>query len=127
MAYPASKAAVNMITVRYAHAFRKIRINAVEPGNTATDPNLHQGTQAAEIIVPMAQVGPDVPPAVASTLRDRCPGRPRRLPGQGPRGLVDEVAEVIDASLAVEGPAPSASSWLTMATPWAGTGPGAAR
>ena len=44
---------------------------APEPGYTATDPNLHQGTQAAEIIVPMAQVGPDVPLAVNSTLRDR--------------------------------------------------------
>ena len=116
-----------MITVRYAHAFPKFRIHAVEPGYIATDPNLHQGMQAGEIIVPMAQVGLDVPLAFASPLRDRCPGRPRRLPGQGPRGLVDEVAEVIGASLAVEGPAPSASSWLTMATPWAGTGPGAAR
>ena len=72
MTYPASKAAVNMITVRYAHAFPKIRINAVEPGYIATDPNLHQGMQAAEIIVPVAQVGPDVPPAFASTPRDRC-------------------------------------------------------
>ncbi len=41
-------------------------------GYIATDPNLHQGMQAAEIIVAMAQVGPDVPPAFASTLRDRC-------------------------------------------------------
>ena len=69
MAYPAPTAAVNMITVRYAHAFPKIRINAVEPGYIATDPNLHQGMQTAEIIVPMAQVGLDVPPAFASTLR----------------------------------------------------------
>ena len=61
VAYPASKAAVNMITVQYAKAFPGIRVNAVEPGFTATDLNAFQGTQTveqgAEIIVRMAQVG----------------------------------------------------------------------
>ncbi|MFI6990319.1 SDR family NAD(P)-dependent oxidoreductase [Nonomuraea wenchangensis] len=65
VAYPASKAAVNMITVQYAKAFPNMRINAVEPGYTATDLNGHTGTQTvaegAEIIVRMAQVGPDGP------------------------------------------------------------------
>ena len=65
VAYPTSKAAVNMITIQYAKAFPGIRINAVEPGFTATDLNLHQGTQTveegAEIIVRMAQAGPDGP------------------------------------------------------------------
>jgi len=65
VAYPASKAAVNMITVQYAKAFPGMRINAVEPGYTATDLNGHTGTQTveegAEIIVGMAQVGPDGP------------------------------------------------------------------
>ncbi|MER7988779.1 SDR family NAD(P)-dependent oxidoreductase [Streptomyces noursei] len=65
LAYPASKAAVNMLTVQYAKAFPTIRINAVEPGYTATDLNGHTGTQTveegAEIIVRMAQVGPDGP------------------------------------------------------------------
>ncbi|ANZ20415.1 short-chain dehydrogenase/reductase SDR [Streptomyces noursei ATCC 11455] len=65
VAYPASKAAVNMITVQYAKAFPNIRINAVEPGYTATDLNAHAGTQTveegAEIIVRMAQVTPDGP------------------------------------------------------------------
>jgi NAD(P)-dependent dehydrogenase (short-subunit alcohol dehydrogenase family) len=65
VAYPASKAAVNMITVQYAKAFPGMRINAVEPGFTATDLNGHAGTQTveegAEIIVRMAQVGPDGP------------------------------------------------------------------
>ena len=65
VAYPTSKAAVNMITIQYAKAFPDIRINAVEPGFTATDLNLHQGTQTveqgAEIIVRMAQAGPDGP------------------------------------------------------------------
>jgi NAD(P)-dependent dehydrogenase (short-subunit alcohol dehydrogenase family) len=63
--YPASKTAVNMVTVQYAKAFPGIRINAVEPGYTATDLNGHTGTQTvaegAEIIVRMAQVGPDGP------------------------------------------------------------------
>jgi NAD(P)-dependent dehydrogenase (short-subunit alcohol dehydrogenase family) len=65
IAYPASKVAVNMITVQYAKAFPHMRINAVEPGYTATDLNHHTGTQTveegAEIIVRMAQVGPDGP------------------------------------------------------------------
>jgi NAD(P)-dependent dehydrogenase (short-subunit alcohol dehydrogenase family) len=65
VAYPASKAAVNMITVQYAKAFPEMRINAVEPGFTATDLNRHTGTQTveegAEIIVRMAQVGRDGP------------------------------------------------------------------
>lgn len=45
VAYPASKAAVNMITIQYAKAFPGMRINAVEPGYTATDLNRHTGTQ----------------------------------------------------------------------------------
>ncbi|MFJ2651228.1 SDR family oxidoreductase [Streptomyces sp. NPDC087420] len=65
VAYPASKAAVNMITVQYAKAFPDIRINAVEPGFTATDLNGHRGTQTveegAEIIVRMARIGADGP------------------------------------------------------------------
>ncbi|MEU6098641.1 SDR family oxidoreductase [Streptomyces sp. NPDC047079] len=65
VAYPASKAAVNMVTVQYAKAFPDMRINAVEPGYTATDLNHHTGTQTveqgAEIIVRMALVGPDGP------------------------------------------------------------------
>jgi len=65
VAYPASKAAVNMITVKYAAAFPGMRINAVEPGYTATDLNHHTGTQTveegAEIIVRMAQVSSDGP------------------------------------------------------------------
>jgi NAD(P)-dependent dehydrogenase (short-subunit alcohol dehydrogenase family) len=65
VAYPASKAAVNMLTVQYAKAFPEMRINAVEPGFTATDLNGRTGTQTveegAEIIVRMAQVGPDGP------------------------------------------------------------------
>ena len=65
VAYPASKAAVNMITVQYAKAFPNMRINAVEPGFTKTDLNGNTGTQTveegAEIIVRMARVGPGGP------------------------------------------------------------------
>ncbi|MFI7407332.1 SDR family oxidoreductase [Streptomyces sp. NPDC049627] len=65
VAYPSSKTAVNMITVQYAKAFPDMRINAVEPGFTATDLNGRTGTQTveegAEIIVRMAQLGPDGP------------------------------------------------------------------
>jgi NAD(P)-dependent dehydrogenase (short-subunit alcohol dehydrogenase family) len=65
VAYPASKSAVNMITVQFAKAFPSMRINAVEPGFTKTDLNGNTGTQTveqgAEIIVRMAQIGPDGP------------------------------------------------------------------
>ncbi|GAA4933203.1 NAD(P)-dependent dehydrogenase (short-subunit alcohol dehydrogenase family) [Nonomuraea thailandensis] len=65
VAYPASKAAVNMVTVQYAKAFPAMRVNAVEPGFTKTDLNHNTGVQTveegAEIIVRMAQVAPDGP------------------------------------------------------------------
>jgi NAD(P)-dependent dehydrogenase (short-subunit alcohol dehydrogenase family) len=63
--YPASKAALNVITVQYAKAFPGIRINAVGPGFTATDLNGNTGTQSvqegAEVIVRMAQISPQGP------------------------------------------------------------------
>ena len=65
IAYPSSKAAVNMLTVQYAKAYPGVKINAVDPGFTATDLNHHAGTQTveegAEILVRMAQIGPDGP------------------------------------------------------------------
>lgn len=63
--YPSSKTALNMLTSQYAKAYPRFRINAVDPGYTATDLNHHRGTQSvaegAEIIVRMAQIGPDGP------------------------------------------------------------------
>jgi NAD(P)-dependent dehydrogenase (short-subunit alcohol dehydrogenase family) len=54
-----------MITVQYAKALPGIRINAVDPGFTATDLNLNTGTQTvqqgAQVIVRMAQINPDGP------------------------------------------------------------------
>jgi len=65
VSYPASKTAMNMLTVQYAKAFPNMRINAVEPGFTKTDLNAHTGIltveQGAEMIVRMAQVSPDGP------------------------------------------------------------------
>ncbi|MDP9643401.1 NAD(P)-dependent dehydrogenase (short-subunit alcohol dehydrogenase family) [Actinopolyspora lacussalsi] len=65
IAYPASKAAVNMITVQYAKQLPEMRINAVDPGYTATDLNHNTGTrtveQGAEIVVRMARIGTDGP------------------------------------------------------------------
>ena len=46
--YASSKAALNMLTIRYAAAFPRIRINSVDPGFTATDFNEHRGTQTVE-------------------------------------------------------------------------------
>ncbi|MGW7006045.1 SDR family oxidoreductase [Streptomyces sp. NPDC054933] len=65
LTYASSKSAVNMLTVQYAKAFPEIRINAVDPGYTATDLNGHRGTQTveegADIIVRMATIGADGP------------------------------------------------------------------
>jgi NAD(P)-dependent dehydrogenase (short-subunit alcohol dehydrogenase family) len=43
--YTASKAALTMLTTQYAKALPDIRINAADPGYTATDLNGHSGTQ----------------------------------------------------------------------------------
>ncbi|MFC0622672.1 SDR family oxidoreductase [Kribbella deserti] len=63
--YASSKAALNMLTIQYARALPEFRINAVDPGFTATDLNGHRGVQTieqgAEIIVRMARLGPDGP------------------------------------------------------------------
>jgi NAD(P)-dependent dehydrogenase (short-subunit alcohol dehydrogenase family) len=60
LAYPTSKAAVNMLTSQYAKALPGMRVNAVDPGYTATDFNGHRGTQTveegAEAIVRMAKL-----------------------------------------------------------------------
>lgn len=65
VAYPASKTALNMVTVQFAKAFPKMRVNAVDPGFTATDLNGEAGRQTveqgAQIVTTMALVGPDGP------------------------------------------------------------------
>jgi len=63
--YASSKAALNMLTIRYAAAFPTMRINSVDPGFTSTDFNEHRGTQTveegAEVIVQFALITPDGP------------------------------------------------------------------
>jgi NAD(P)-dependent dehydrogenase (short-subunit alcohol dehydrogenase family) len=65
IAYPSFKTAVNMLPTQYAKAFPQIRINAVDPGYTATDLNRHNGTQSVEegtdAIVAMAKLHPSGP------------------------------------------------------------------
>ena len=61
--YCSSKSAVNMLTVQYAKAFPDIRINAADPGYTATDFNGHSGTQTVtegtDAVVGLALQGAD--------------------------------------------------------------------
>jgi NAD(P)-dependent dehydrogenase (short-subunit alcohol dehydrogenase family) len=63
LAYPSSKTALNMLTSQYAKAYPQMRVNAVDPGYTATDLNGHRGSktveEGAEAIVRAAQLGPD--------------------------------------------------------------------
>jgi NAD(P)-dependent dehydrogenase (short-subunit alcohol dehydrogenase family) len=70
--YAASKAALTMLTTQYAKALPDIRINAADPGYTATDFNGHSGpqtvTEGTDAIVALATIGPDGP---TGTFRDR--------------------------------------------------------
>jgi NAD(P)-dependent dehydrogenase (short-subunit alcohol dehydrogenase family) len=63
--YASSKAALNMLTVKYAAAYPRMRINSVDPGFTSTDFNQHRGTQTveegAEVIVRYALIPADGP------------------------------------------------------------------
>jgi len=72
VAYGSSKAAVCAITLQYARAMPELRINAVDPGYTATDLNGNSGTQSVqegtEAIIRMATIGADGP---TGTFSDR--------------------------------------------------------
>jgi len=65
LVYPSSKSALNMVTVMYAKALPEFRVNAVDPGYTATDLNGHRGSQTVEQgaapVVRAARIGPDGP------------------------------------------------------------------
>ncbi|WP_033338536.1 SDR family NAD(P)-dependent oxidoreductase [Catenuloplanes japonicus] len=60
--YSASKAALTMLTAIYAKALPGIRINAADPGYTATDLNGHSGhqtvTEGTDAVVALATEGP---------------------------------------------------------------------
>lgn len=70
--YTASKSAVTMLTVQYAKALPGIRVNAADPGYTATDLNGNSGpqtvTEGTDAIVELALLGPDGP---SGTFIDR--------------------------------------------------------
>jgi NAD(P)-dependent dehydrogenase (short-subunit alcohol dehydrogenase family) len=70
--YPASKAALTMLTVQYARALDGILVNAADPGFTGTDFNQHRGTQTVtegtDAIVRLATLPPDGP---TGTFQDR--------------------------------------------------------
>lgn len=72
LAYCSSKAALLMVTTQYAKAYPGIKINAVDPGYTATDFNGHSGpqtvTEGTDAIVAMAVIGRDGP---TGTFSDR--------------------------------------------------------
>ena len=63
--YTSSKAALTMLTVQYAKALPEMRVNAVDPGYTATDLNNHGGhqtvTEGTDAMVKMATIGKDGP------------------------------------------------------------------
>ena len=60
--YTASKAALTMLTTQYAKALTDIRVNAADPGYTATDLNGHRGhqtvTEGTDAIVALATERP---------------------------------------------------------------------
>jgi NAD(P)-dependent dehydrogenase (short-subunit alcohol dehydrogenase family) len=65
--YAASKSAVNMLTVQYSKGLPDVRVNAVEPGFSATDlhglsgPSIQTPEEGADTIVRLATIGPDGP------------------------------------------------------------------
>lgn len=63
--YSASKAALTMLTKEYAKLLPRVRINAADPGYTATDFNGNSGpqtvTEGTDAIVELATIGADGP------------------------------------------------------------------
>jgi NAD(P)-dependent dehydrogenase (short-subunit alcohol dehydrogenase family) len=70
--YTASKAAVTMLTTQYAKSLPDVKVNAADPGYTATDFNGHSGpqtvTEGTDAIVELATIGADGP---TGAFRDR--------------------------------------------------------
>lgn len=61
--YTSSKAAVTMLTAQYAKGLKNVRVNAADPGYTATDLNGNSGpqtvTEGTDAVVTLATEGPD--------------------------------------------------------------------
>lgn len=70
--YTASKSALTMLTTQWAKAWPDIKVNAADPGYTATDFNGHRGpqtvTEGTDAIVELATIGADGP---TGQFRDR--------------------------------------------------------
>ena len=70
--YPATKAALTMLTVQYARALDGILVNAADPGFTGTDFNSNRGTQTVtegtDAIVRLATLPKD---GQTGTFQDR--------------------------------------------------------
>jgi NAD(P)-dependent dehydrogenase (short-subunit alcohol dehydrogenase family) len=70
LAYPSSKSALNMITALYAKELRDtpVKVNAANPGYTATDLNRHNGfrsvVEGAEASVHLATLDADGPSGI---------------------------------------------------------------
>jgi NAD(P)-dependent dehydrogenase (short-subunit alcohol dehydrogenase family) len=77
--YTSSKAALTMLTTQYAKALPGIRINAADPGYTATDLNGHSGPQT----VTEGTEGTD---AIVTLATER--------PGRGSGRFVDRTGEI---------------------------------
>jgi NAD(P)-dependent dehydrogenase (short-subunit alcohol dehydrogenase family) len=77
LGYPSSKAALNMLTVKWARAHPRWRVNAADPGFTATDLNDRRGIQTVQegtdAIVRLACVGPDGPTGTFADRRGAVP------------------------------------------------------
>lgn len=65
MPYAASKAAVLALTVQYAKSLPTMRVNASDPGYTATDFNRHSGhqtiTEGTDATIALATIDQDGP------------------------------------------------------------------
>jgi NAD(P)-dependent dehydrogenase (short-subunit alcohol dehydrogenase family) len=67
LAYNSSKTALNAVTVQFAQELKEtpIKVNAADPGYTATDFNHYSGTQTvaqgAQAVVQLAMLGHDGP------------------------------------------------------------------
>jgi NAD(P)-dependent dehydrogenase (short-subunit alcohol dehydrogenase family) len=78
LAYSSSKAALNMVTLRYAQALPEIKFNVLTPGEVknrkfaATDMNRNTGaltvTEGTDVFIELATIGPDGP---TGTFSDR--------------------------------------------------------
>lgn len=77
LSYPMSKAALNMLTIQYAKAFPRWRVNSVTPGLTATEfscvPGGRSVEDGAEVIVRSALTGPDGPTGTFSSGSGQLP------------------------------------------------------